>query len=215
LRRLGETVKLGEPRRRCRAGTPRRDSKERAVAVMLSNAFGTRIVRAIGRDRRGAVAVEFALVAPVFILLICIIIDTGMFLFAQGVLDNALRNATRAIQTGSSAVTASSFDNILCTSAAPIIPCSQISFAVTSTTTTSGFSTLTPQTPNGSGFLSCTSASLGSCTFTPGAATNAVLAQAAFSRAYLFPWLASIAGGTGTPAIVSTLAFQNEAYYSP
>jgi Flp pilus assembly protein TadG len=164
-------------------------------------------VRAFGRQQRGAVAVEFALVAPTFILLMCIIIDTGLFLYAQGVLDYALRSATRAIQTGSSTVTASTFDNILCATAAPLIPCSLISYSVTSTTTINGFSILTPQTPNNSGFLNDT--------FTPGTATNLVLAQAAYSRQYLFPWLASIAGGTGTPALVSTLAFQNEAYYTP
>jgi len=171
--------------------------------------------RRLLRDSSGVAAVEFGLIGTAFLLLICILLDTGLMLFAQGVLDNATRTAIRPIQTGSSAVTQTTFDNALCAAVAPLIPCSQISFYVNSATTFSG---LTPQTPNSTGQLVCTnsSAQAGNCaSFTVGSATNFVLVQVAFSRQYLIPWLAKISSSTGTPALVSTVAFQIEPYYTP
>ena len=56
------------------------------------------------RDRRGAAATEFAVVAPVFLLLIIGILELGRALMVQQVLINASRvGARRAITIGASA----------------------------------------------------------------------------------------------------------------
>lgn len=52
--------------------------------------------RQFGRDRRGTAMVEFALTAPVFLLLLLGIIDYGWKYYAQHVLQGAVSNAARA-----------------------------------------------------------------------------------------------------------------------
>ncbi|WP_439569483.1 TadE/TadG family type IV pilus assembly protein [Sphingopyxis sp.] len=52
--------------------------------------------RGLGRDSRGTALVEFALTAPVFLLLLLGIIDYGWKYYAQHVLQGAVSNAARA-----------------------------------------------------------------------------------------------------------------------
>lgn len=56
----------------------------------------------LARDEKGAVAIEFAILAPVFFALIFAIIETSMGFFAQQVLESALQDSTRLIRTGQS-----------------------------------------------------------------------------------------------------------------
>jgi Flp pilus assembly protein TadG len=58
--------------------------------------------RGIVRDEKGAVAVEFAILAVPFFALIFAIIETSMTFFAQQILESALQDATRQIRTGQS-----------------------------------------------------------------------------------------------------------------
>ena len=52
--------------------------------------------RANGRQRRGAAAVEFAVVAPIFILLIFGMIEVGRGIMVEQILTNAAREGARA-----------------------------------------------------------------------------------------------------------------------
>lgn len=52
-------------------------------------------------DRRGATAVEFAFVGPVFLALLCAIIEVGLTFWAGQILETALTDASRQIYTGS------------------------------------------------------------------------------------------------------------------
>lgn len=58
--------------------------------------------RGIARDEKGAVAVEFAILAVPFFALIFAILETSMTFFAQQILESALQDATRYIRTGQS-----------------------------------------------------------------------------------------------------------------
>src|ERR1700733_1459177 len=72
------------------------------------------------RCRKGATAVEFALVATPFIALLVAILQTVLVFFAQRVLDEVTEEASRYIMTGQAQtgnVTQSVFANYLCTSA--------------------------------------------------------------------------------------------------
>src|SRR5580704_9887815 len=51
--------------------------------------------------RRGATAVEFALIAPAFIAMLFAVIQTTLFLFAQATLQNAAVEGGRMFMTGS------------------------------------------------------------------------------------------------------------------
>ncbi len=70
------------------------------------------------RDEKGAVAIEFALLAPIFFAIVFAIIETSMTFFAQQVLESALQDTTRQIRTGQSQVgtawTAAQFRRELC-----------------------------------------------------------------------------------------------------
>jgi Flp pilus assembly protein TadG len=52
------------------------------------------------RDRRGSLAVEFAMVAPVFFALLFAIIETGIVFFASQVLETVTQDSARQILTG-------------------------------------------------------------------------------------------------------------------
>ena len=66
--------------------------------------------RGIVGDEKGAVAVEFGLLALPFFAFIFAIIETSMMFFAQQVLESALQDATRFIRTGQSQTGALSWD---------------------------------------------------------------------------------------------------------
>lgn len=58
-----------------------------------------RLVRLI-RGRRGVSAVEFALIAPVCMTLVCVFIDLSMVMFITNVMEGGLREASRYAITG-------------------------------------------------------------------------------------------------------------------
>ena len=72
------------------------------MSVLLSSFFKSRrrIIRAKARREKGATAVEMALIAPAFFLLLIGITEFSLMLAAQQLLDNATYNATRAAKTG-------------------------------------------------------------------------------------------------------------------
>lgn len=59
-----------------------------------------RVFGAIGRDQRGAAAVEFALIAPLFFALIFSILEAGWYFFVSSAVQQANANAARLIRTG-------------------------------------------------------------------------------------------------------------------
>lgn len=59
-----------------------------------------RLARLI-RGRKGVAVVEFALVAPVCMLLVCVFIDLSMVMFISNVMEGGLREASRYAITGS------------------------------------------------------------------------------------------------------------------
>jgi hypothetical protein len=84
-----------------------------------------------GAGERGTVMVEFAIVGPVFFLLLFFIFDTAYTFFLQGVLDTSLQATARAIQVGlPSAQTATTgqlvVSQILCPNTLGLINCNSL-----------------------------------------------------------------------------------------
>jgi Flp pilus assembly protein TadG len=67
---------------------------------MLSTASVRDAMRRFRRNRRGSAAVEFALVAPVFLALLFAIIETAIVFFANQVLETITQDSARIVQTG-------------------------------------------------------------------------------------------------------------------
>ena len=69
------------------------------AAARQRRGFARRLAR-LWRGRRGATAVEFALVAPVAFALVCIFIDLSMVMFITNVMEGGLRESGRYAITG-------------------------------------------------------------------------------------------------------------------
>jgi Flp pilus assembly protein TadG len=59
-----------------------------------------RILKRIRRETKGAAAIEFAIIAPVFFLLMWSIFETGLVFFASQTLNHGLQVTARQIRTG-------------------------------------------------------------------------------------------------------------------
>jgi len=59
-----------------------------------------RILKRIRRETKGAAAIEFAIIAPVFLALLWSIFETGLMFFASQTLMHALQVTARDIRTG-------------------------------------------------------------------------------------------------------------------
>lgn len=85
--------------------------------------------RRFRRDRRGSLAVEFALVAPVFFALLFAIIETAIVFFASQVLETVTQNSARMIMTGqaqTAAYTQAQFQTYVCSQVPALFTCGNI-----------------------------------------------------------------------------------------
>jgi Flp pilus assembly protein TadG len=90
------------------------------------------LLRRFGKAQRGATAVEFALVAgPFFYVLFCIC-ETGLMLFTEYVMQNAVQEASRMVRTGQVTSTdgtllksAAEFKTSICNDVSAIIDCEE------------------------------------------------------------------------------------------
>jgi Flp pilus assembly protein TadG len=154
------------------------------------------------RDRSGAVAVEFALVGPVFFLLLLMTIELGIVLLTQSVLDFATQDAARLIALGQAAAKGT-FTARLCTDTAPLIPCASLQVNVQAAATFNGFSP-TVQT-DGNGNLTNTQ-------YSPGSSGQSVIVQVGYNSPYVSTWVGTLLGNNNASLLVSSVAFQNEPY---
>lgn len=160
-------------------------------------------LRRFARNRRGVAAVEFAMIGPVFILLMCGILENGLILLTQSVLDNATRVASRQILLGTVA-SSSAFTTAVCNNASSIIPSCTTNLKVNVQAGSSFASfTATPQTDANNNMINTA--------FNQGIGQQYVLVQVGYNRPFLLPWYGTFAG-VKSELLVSTLAFKNEPY---
>jgi Flp pilus assembly protein TadG len=166
-----------------------------------TRAVAKRIARAV-RDERGGIALEFAELGPMFIIFLVMIIELGIVLFQQAMLDYGTQVASRLIRTGQVQLGggASMFTAAVCANVGTVIPCGSLQYYVQAA---NSFSSLNSAVvTDGSGNLA------NNGTFNPGTAGQEVLVQVAYKANYVTPWLN---GSTGA-LIVSTVSLQNEQY---
>jgi Flp pilus assembly protein TadG len=104
--------------------------------------------------RVGATAVEFALIAPVFIGLLIAIFETTLFLFAQASLQSAAMQAGRLFMTGqaqNSNMTVSQFKSAVCPMIQSLFNCNSLIVVVQNYASFSGATTSAPQLYNAQG----------------------------------------------------------------
>jgi Flp pilus assembly protein TadG len=162
-------------------------------------------LRRFVRNQRGVAAIEFAIVAPVVLLLLGGVIENGVVLFTQSLLDNAARDASRLIQTGQvqQGGGLSAFTTQLCNDVTGYIPCGSVQYYVQSG---GAFSVLSVTVTNNNGTMS------NSGSFDAGDPGSDVAVQVAYNRPYLIPLVGKYMAVNGSTLLVSTVIFQNEPY---
>lgn len=179
--------------------------------------FGSR-----GEATRGVTAVEFGLVAPVFLYFLIGIFEIATMMFGVAVVDAATQNAARKLLTGqaqqsSDAVTA--FSNELCDSLTVIFDCNDITMDVR---TYPSFATVViPDVRiNGNGDLVIDDGDnddsndvLYVAEFTPGGAGDISVVKAIYTWDFATPFIGQFLSDNGSSKNLSTtVVFRNEPY---
>jgi Flp pilus assembly protein TadG len=109
------------------------------IETMSSPAGSTAAVREalrrFRRNRRGSAAVEFALVAPVFIALLFAIFETTLVFFAGQVLENGVQDSGRLFftnQANCSGMSQTDFKQSICDRVSALMSCSGVDIDVRS-----------------------------------------------------------------------------------
>jgi Flp pilus assembly protein TadG len=181
----------------------RNQSKYRGLARKLAT------FRSSGR---GSAAIEFAIIAPIFIGLLISILETGFFFFAQNALQAAAVQASRPILTGqaqSSGLTQSQFASNVCPLVQALFTCGNLMIDVESYSSFSGANVSSPTlTYNAQGSVT------NNWTFSPGTAGEIVVVRLMYQWpiitgpfAFILPNLSN-----GTSLIMGVAAFRVEPY---
>jgi Flp pilus assembly protein TadG len=179
-----------------------------------------RLLRRLIRDERGVAAVEMAIIGPPFLLTLLSIVELGLILTTQALLDGATRNAARLIRTGqvnAAGNTIGTFQTLLCNDMSMLLSnatCTDnVLIDVISTSNATDFAALT--------FAPCNS-NAGSggpkpCPFNPGNCADLVAVQVVYNRPFIIPWvgsLLSLASNSQNTTLQSTVVFRNEPFCS-
>ena len=147
------------------------------------------------RDRRGATALEFGMVALPFFTLMFTILGCGIHMFVYGAMDAATKHAARQVRIGAiRGSTSAAIRDLVCAKMAGLAACSAIQVYVTSG---ASYTALTPATV-AAGTLSLS-------TYSPGIANSYVLLQVAYTASVLLPLPNTLA-----PTFITSVAFRNE-----
>ena len=162
------------------------------------------------RNRRGSAAIEFALVAPVFLALLFAILETGIIFFADQYLETLTQDGARMILTGQAQngnYTQSQFQTYICSQVSALFSCSNIYVNVQSF---SSFQTLTATCPISNGTF------VNNMQYSPGGPGNVVIVQLFYQWPQFVTGLGyNITNLNGNFRLLcATAAFRNEPYPS-
>ena len=181
--------------------------------------LGSKLVgslRRFGRSERAASAIEFAMVGPVFILIMGVTIESGVMLTTEYVLQSAVTDAARLVRTGQAQtmpLSQSAFKAKICNTANLIMNCSGgVTVYVRSDT---NFQTLANNLP---GFLTVGPSVAGSAVaancYNPGPPSQPAALVATYDW-YFKVWGMSVFGNIGggiARRLVGFAIFQNEPF---
>ena len=161
---------------------------------------------------RGVALVEFAIVGPLFLMLLLAVFELGYMIFVQSVLDSSARSAARLIRTGQaqgSGNAQTDFQTALCNDASSVIGCSNLVYQVQEFNSWSAAQTAVntpPQRDPKTGQLISAGFNAGNC-----GQIEAV--QVTYNYPFFTLWIGSqLGGGSNSAFLMSTVVFQNEPF---
>jgi Flp pilus assembly protein TadG len=104
---------------------------ERKTVMALKSAHSARFnpLRRFRGDRRASAAIEFAITAPIFLVMVFAILETALVFFAGQVLETGLQQSARLMFTGqasANAMTQAQFQTDLCSRVSALLTCSNL-----------------------------------------------------------------------------------------
>lgn len=159
-------------------------------------------------DRKGSVAVEFAMISVPFLALLFAIFETALLFFAQQALETATHDTARMIMTGEaqmSNLSAVQFKDELCARMMTILNCgSGVTLDVKSYSSFSSVSIPSPINSSGS--------FIGTASYSPGKAGDIVVVRTYYQWPLIVTGLGYNPGNLSgnKRLLVSTAAFRNE-----
>lgn len=178
--------------------------------MITSTAWGLRKLKQFRDDNRASAAVEFAIVALPFFILLFAAIDFGLMMFASSTLENGIASAARRIKTGQVAangITAQQFRQLVCNDVSMLMTC-DARLAVDVRVFNNFANVNFPAAVDGNGNL------VGNFQYQTGTAGDIVLVRAFYSWRMLTPGfgeaMANMNGGARL--IQATTAFRNEPF---
>jgi Flp pilus assembly protein TadG len=169
---------------------------------------------------KGSAAIEFAMVAPVFFVLLMGTIEAGVIFFAQSALQNALNDVARLVRTGQTscyttsggncvAMTQAQFRTQLCSEVSLLLQdCNGASLQFDVNAYPSGFSGASNSSPLVAGSLPTLTA------FNIGNPCDVILARAFYKWPVFTPGLSYFLANVGSSyhLLATAAAFRNEPY---
>jgi Flp pilus assembly protein TadG len=162
------------------------------------------LLRRLGRNTRGATAVEFAFVAPVLVFSILSLVEIGMLGMMTSGVNNAVVETSRRIRTGrdDAAADATAFKDQICARlGGSLTACrARLQISVQTFPRFADAAAVAAAAPNGS--------------YNRGAAGDIIVVKANYSWPLMTPFLATTNGRDGPTSVViaSRVAFKNEPF---
>lgn len=163
--------------------------------------------------RKASAAIEFAMIAPVFFILLLGIVENGVIYFASSTLQYATDNAARYVRTGqaqAASLSQAQFRTRICNDIAPLLACNgnlQVDVEAYTGYSSANFATATDASGNLKSSLN---------NYQPGTACNVVLVRSFYTWNIITPVLSQFLTNmtTGKRLISATAAFRNEPFTS-
>lgn len=175
--------------------------------------FGiNKLIRRYRRDRDGVVAVEFALIAAPFFMLLIGMIETGFFFAASVSLEGGTQAAARLVMTGQAQGSADPedvFAQRLCDQVNVIINCDRLQYEVIDVGD-GGFSSVSDVEPEFDD-----EGNLVPRAFDAGGSESVVLIRTVYRYRFMTPYLGELMQdgiGNGDALLMATVVIQNEPY---
>jgi Flp pilus assembly protein TadG len=165
-------------------------------------------LRTLWRSEGGVTALEFAMIGPIFMLLIMGVLENGLTLWSQSMLDNATRDASRLMQTGQAQSGGTSFATQLCNDVSGLMKCSALQYRIQTGSTFAGMSSTIATGSGGTltGFSTYPTAVSNS------SAGQDTMVQVVYTRTFIVPWVGRVMTNGTSQRLVSTAVFQTEPY---
>jgi Flp pilus assembly protein TadG len=161
---------------------------------------------------RGVTSVEFAIVGPLFLMLVLAVFELGYMVFVQSVLDSSARTAARLIRTGQaqgSGNAQTDFQTALCNGASAVIGCANLIYQVQEFGSWSATQTAVDTPPK----RDPKTGQLIPAAFNAGNCGQIEAVQVTYNYPFFTLWIGQQLGGSTQSAfLMSTVVFQNEPF---